>query len=315
MRIDLECLNEYILSLIPEDRYRETFLGIREYLTRGGKRFRPLILLLTYGNFRGYYHDILYHAAIVELFHNFTLIHDDIEDGSELRRGKPTLHKQYGIPLALNAGDALYTLIFQMVARLDDRKLRELYVSNFFEVVEGQAMDIYWRETKYFPTEEEYMKMISKKTGALIGLSMYLGAYLAGVDDMRYMELGRDIGIAFQIQDDLLNLLSPPEYGKKWADDITEGKRTMMIIHALRRLDRDAAERLREILNSGSDSEDVKREAIDLIKRGKGIQYAREFLKKKFQKIHKDIQELFTTRNHYGEELVEMIRSMEARKR
>lgn len=315
MPIDLECLNEYIYSLVPEDKYRETFLGVREYLSRGGKRFRPLVLLLTYGNFRGYYHDVLYHAAIVELFHNFTLIHDDIEDGSELRRGKPTLHKQYGIPMALNAGDALYTLVFEMVAKLDERDLREKYISTFFEVVEGQAMDIHWRETKYYPTEQEYMKMISKKTGALIGLSMYLGARLAGVDDKRYMELGRDIGIAFQIQDDLLNLISPPEYGKKWADDITEGKRTLMVIEALGRLDKDKADRLRSILNSHTDNDEIKGEAIELIERGGGIQYAERVLEEKFQKIDRAIEELFSNKNVYGEELVKMIQEMKGRRK
>lgn len=315
MPVDLNCFNEYLYNLIPEDKYKEMYQGVREYLSRGGKRFRPVLLLLTYASFKEYYHDILFYAAIIELFHNFTLIHDDIEDGSELRRGKPTLHKQYGIPLAINIGDALYTFVLSMVNSIDDKNIRKAYLDTFMQVVEGQALDIYWRENKEFPDEAQYYKMISKKTGVLIGLSMYLGAYLAGYQDKRYYELGTKIGVAFQIQDDLLNLESPPEYGKTWADDITEGKRTIMVVKALSNLEANKAQELKDILNSNTKDSSLKNRAIELIKAGGGIEYAKNKLLDLFKEIDEELLILFNRSNSYNKELLEMIDKMKVRKK
>ncbi len=313
MPVNIELFNEYLYALVPEDKSL-MYLGIREYLSRGGKRFRPMLTFLTYGSFTGYYHDILYHGAIIELFHSFTLIHDDIEDGSELRRGKPTLHVQYGIPLALNTGDALYTLVLSLINRLDDKRLRIDYIDTFTQVVEGQAMDIYWREKGEFPNEDQYYQMIARKTGALIGLSMHIGAYLAGKDDPSYFRLGRLIGMAFQIQDDLLNLKATEEYGKKWADDITEGKRTLMVVHALSNLDEKHRNELINILNSHSSNDDDKRRAIELIEQGGGIEYTENRLEEYFNQIDREMQRLFSKSNEYGEELFNFIDKMKRRK-
>lgn len=316
MPVNTDLFNEYLYSLIPEHKYPEMYSGVIEYLSRGGKRFRPVLLFLSYASIKGYYHDILKYGAIIELFHNFTLIHDDIEDGSELRRGKPTLHKQYGVPLALNTGDALYTLVLRMVNEIEDYHIREQYLLTFQEVVEGQSLDIFWRERQIFPSEKDYMRMISKKTGALIGLSMYLGAYLAGIRDEKYKQLGVDLGIAFQIQDDLLNLISPPEYGKKWADDITEGKRTIMVIKALENLPESSAAKLRKILNSKTDDEIMKREAIDLIEQGGGMSYARDLLRNLFDSIDSRMEQLFPANDSiYRKELFDLIEKMKVREK
>lgn len=316
MPVNTDLFNEYLYSLIPEHKYPEMYAGVIEYLSRGGKRFRPVLLFLSYASIKGYYHDILKYGAIIELFHNFTLIHDDIEDGSELRRGKPTLHKQYGVPLALNTGDALYTLVLRMVNEIEDYHIREQYLLTFQEVVEGQSLDIFWREKQIFPSEKDYMRMISKKTGALIGLSMYLGAYLAGIRDERYKQLGVDLGIAFQIQDDVLNLISPPEYGKKWADDITEGKRTIMVIKALENLPESSATKLRKILNSKTDDEIMKREAIDLIEQGGGMSYARDLLRNLFDSIDSRMEQLFPANDSiYRKELFDLIEKMKVREK
>lgn len=314
MVIDIERFNEYLYALVPEDK-SIMYMGIREYLSRGGKRFRPMLTFLTYGSFTGYYHDIFYHGAIIELFHSFTLIHDDIEDGSELRRGKPTLHVQYGIPLALNTGDALYTLVLSMINKLEDQRLRIDYLDTFTQVVEGQAMDIYWREKGIFPSEDEYYQMIARKTGALIGLSMHIGAYLAGRDDPSYYRLGKMIGIAFQIQDDLLNLRATEEYGKKWADDITEGKRTLMVVYALANLDEKDKEELIKILNSHSSDENTKKRAVELIEQGGGVLYAEQKLNEYFDKIDAEMERLFRRDNKYGEELFKFIDKMKVRNR
>jgi geranylgeranyl diphosphate synthase type I len=303
----IETFEDYIKKLVPDNI---TFLGVREYISRKAKRIRPTLLFLTYASYKGYYEDIFSYGAIIELFHNFTLIHDDIEDGSKLRRGLPTLNEKYGIPLALNAGDALYTLVLKLVNKIEDSFLREWILDVFMEVVEGQAMDIYWREKNLFPTEDEYYQMIEKKTGALMGLSMGMGAYLADQDYEYYENYGRLLGVAFQIQDDLLNLQKGlKEYGKTWADDITEGKRTLMVVKSLEIIQ--DKELLKELISSKVEDDERKSKAIELMK--PGIEYANKVLKDMFEELDEYKKEIPET--EYGVMLKDLIDNMKNRKK
>jgi geranylgeranyl pyrophosphate synthase len=305
-------IEEAIKQLLPKEP-KETFGILEEYIFRGGKRLRPLMLLNTLAMFGGKPEKGLRYAALIELFHNFTLIHDDIEDGSELRRGKPTLHVTYGIPMALNSGDALYTAIFQELAREKDSFIRQEFADTFRKVVEGQGYEIYWIANDYFPEmEEEYFMMAKRKTGALFGLALGMGAYLAGSD--RYKELyqlGETLGLAFQIQDDVLNLESPKEYGKKWADDLTEAKRTLIVIHALQHSPK--AEWLKETLLKHPEDDETKAQIIHLMKEAGSIEYAKKVANRLIEKALSVINTL--PKNEYRDRLEELAYLLVKRKK
>ncbi len=189
----------------------------------------------------------------LELFHNFALIHDDIEDSSLFRRGKPTLHHLHGIPLAINAGDSLFGMVYEILltnrARFGDQKALDiigLFNQVFRATFEGQAYDIGWVANNYFPSREEYFEMIRRKTGVYSGRGpCQLGALIADAPSdifEKVGDFGEALGIGFQIKDDLLNLEEDAgeskEYGKERGGDIREGKRTLITIHMLENLDR-----------------------------------------------------------------------------
>jgi geranylgeranyl diphosphate synthase type I len=263
-----------------------TYGMLPDFLRRGGKRIRPALSLLTCSAVGGHYTDVLEAAAILELFHNFTLIHDDIEDDSQFRRGEPALHVTHGVPMALNSGDALYTLLWQKLVNLHIEpsrliKLQKLYADAFKRVVDGQGIEIFWiHEGRFDVSEKEYLEMIHGKTSALIGLSCEIGAFIAGADrkmrgDLR--EYGEMVGTAFQIQDDVLNLTGDfAKYKKEIGGDIREGKRTLMVVHCLSKASKADKERLIEVLSS----EELRKEDIDyaigLMEKHGSIGYAKK---------------------------------------
>ncbi|MEM2908801.1 MAG: polyprenyl synthetase family protein [Candidatus Bilamarchaeaceae archaeon] len=257
------------------------------FIKRGGKRIRPIIAVVFFRAFGGKnFSDVKKIAALIELFHNFTLIHDDIEDDSKYRRGEPTLHVQYGIPIALNSADALYTLVWRELisVNMDRKKLYctvEACAKAFTEVTEGQGLELYWEKNGIYDiTEEDYLSMIDKKTAALLGLSAWVGAYLGGASRKERIEaekFGRTVGIAFQIQDDVLNVSGDfKKYQKKIGDDITEGKRTLMVIKALQDGEPADKERLKTLLASHTTDPAQITEAIDILKKYGAIEYAKE---------------------------------------
>lgn len=217
---------------------------MRDYFERGGKRFRPAMCLLSFeacsGRKTG---KILPLAASLEMIHNFTLIHDDMEDGSELRRGKPCLHRTHGVPLSINAGDGLFALAFKTansaeLAAKQRLRIMDSISSMVVSLCEGQHMDISWALSGRMDVrEEEFMEMLRRKTGVLIGCAMEIGAVAASAPPAKVRalrEFGETVGMAFQIQDDILNLRGDEgKYGKEIGGDIREGKRTLMLIRTL----------------------------------------------------------------------------------
>jgi len=182
-------------------------------------------------------------AVVLEMFHNFSLIHDDLADDSHFRRGKPTLHRQYGTGIALNSGDALYTLVWNTLLRMklpatDRIALARLCSRTFQDVTEGQGTELAWyREGKFNIREKDYFRMVQGKTASLMGLACQIGARSAHASIRQQKELrrfGEKLGLAFQVQDDILNISgSFKKYKKKIGEDITEGKRTLMVIRTL----------------------------------------------------------------------------------
>jgi geranylgeranyl diphosphate synthase, type I len=224
------------------------------------KRMRPLLGLLAYQSLGGDYREALPGAAAVELGHNFSLVHDDIEDADRARRGRPTLWALWGVPLAINAGDALFALSRLAIYRLvdtgkhDDKtvlRLMRVYDETCLALCEGQFLDISF-ERRTDVTVGEYIEMIGKKTAALLGASLQAGAILATGDDPEvveaYRRFGWDVGIAFQMADDVKgSFWTSAESGKARAGDIRKRKKTLPLVWALEHApDADVA-RLREI--------------------------------------------------------------------
>lgn len=268
--------------LAAEDERVYGLLG--PFLKRGGKRIRPVMSLLSCGAAGGSYKAAIEPAAIIELFHNFTLIHDDIEDSSQFRRGEPTLHITHGIPMALNSGDALYTLLWKKLVNLDMKPskllaLQKLYAEAFKRVVDGQGIELSWIWNKRFDiSEEEYLAMIGGKTSALMGLACEAGAFMGEAGKRTRAALrdyGEKLGIAFQIQDDVLNVTGRFEkYQKEIGGDISEGKRTLMVVHCLARATEEERQRLTSILSSHSKKQEDISEAISLLGKYGSIEYA-----------------------------------------
>ena len=265
-----EWIGEETLRCIPDGEPMEYLYDLmRDYPQRGGKRFRPALVLLSCELFGGDPEKALTSSVALELFHNFALVHDDIEDESLLRRGEQTLHLQHGIALALNAGDALLGLVHETLlenhSKLDSNLAVEVHqhLNKVMQATfEGQALDIGWVANQTFPDRAEYREMISRKTGWYSGRGPCIcGALIAGASKTELEAAGRfgeAIGIGFQIRDDLLNLTEKSEteapsagaggYGKEYGGDIAEGKRTLISIELLERLSAKDAERVRTIL-------------------------------------------------------------------
>lgn len=217
-----------------------------DYPRRGGKMLRPCLCLATAQAFGAEIGDALPSAVSIELLHNAMLIHDDIEDGSDERRGAPTLHAQYGVPLALNAGDALTLLCVRPlksnVERLGHAKAMRILEETehtAWETAEGQALELGWRRDNQADLRDrDYLELVLKKTCWLATIHpMRVGGIIGVASEAQletFIRLGFFFGAAFQIQDDLLNLESPSNYGKERDGDLLEGKRTLMVIHALR---------------------------------------------------------------------------------
>ena len=265
-----EWIGKETILCFPDGEPKEYLYDLmRDYPQRGGKRFRPALVLLCCELFGGDPEDALNSAVALELFHNFALIHDDIEDESLLRRGKPTLHLQHGIALALNSGDALLGLVHETLLKNHARlasttavRIHQHLNKVMRTTFEGQALDIGWAAKRTFPDRTAYHEMIGRKTGWYSGKGpCQCGALIADASAADFDTVGtfgEAIGIGFQIRDDLLNLTEKSEaeapsagaggYGKERGGDIAEGKRTLITIELLERLEAKDAERVRNIL-------------------------------------------------------------------
>ncbi len=227
---------------------------LEEFLQNTGKRIRPVLCLMGNELFGEIQQDAFHTAAAVELFHNFTLIHDDIMDKAPLRRGKPTVHAVHGEPTALLGGDVMLVVAYDYLNRLSSDYLGraiQLFNKTAKEVCEGQQLDMDF-EKKSTVTLEEYLQMISLKTSVLLASSLQLGALIGGAGESNQQhiyEFGLNLGIAFQIQDDYLDAFGDPEkFGKQVGGDIQSNKKTFLMIHALETADSDDLKTLNQLM-------------------------------------------------------------------
>jgi geranylgeranyl diphosphate synthase type II len=212
---------------------------IKYILKLGGKRLRPVLTLMTAEVFGQDFAKSLDAALAVEVFHNFSLIHDDIMDDAPLRRGQETVHEKWDINTGILSGDAMLIMAYQLFENYDNnvfRSLAKLFSKTAIEVCEGQQYDIDF-ETRDDVTIPEYLKMIEYKTAVLVGAAMQMGAIVANasVDDQKGIyAFGKNLGIAFQLQDDYLDAFGSPEtFGKQIGGDIIENKKTYLYLKAL----------------------------------------------------------------------------------
>lgn len=214
----------------------------RYVLGNGGKRIRPVFTLLGCGLCGCDYKKALPAALAVELVHNFTLVHDDIMDQAQSRRGNPSVHVKWNKPTAILAGDAMFIQAMFQLQKLPDsadhKKITKVFLEGINTVCEGQALDMEF-EDRFDVKTSEYLDMIAGKTGALISTSLQLGGLIAGASSKRLDQLadiGRSAGLAFQIQDDWLDVTADPEkFGKQPAGDVREGKKTFLMLKTLER--------------------------------------------------------------------------------
>lgn len=247
---------------------------IHYILQLGGKRIRPILTLMSCELFGGKLQEALPAALTIEMFHNFTLIHDDIMDRASLRRGKETVHKKWNENIGILSGDALMILSYQMLEPLPSdifKRIHILFNKTALQICEGQQYDIDF-ETRNDVTLQEYIKMISFKTAVLLGCAMQMGAIIANAQEKDTQEIynfGLHLGVAFQLQDDYLDAFGTEEFGKKLGGDIIENKKTFLYLKTLELASQKDSDCLLEWYNKTENSDRKIREVKALFSKYK----------------------------------------------
>lgn len=238
----LQLINRYLDSLPYDRKPASLYAPIKYVLSMGGKRIRPTLMLLAYNLFKDDPEKILSSACALETYHNYTLLHDDLMDNADVRRGQPTVHKKWNANLAVLSGDSMLVLAYQRMLECDSHlaEVLRLFTETALEIGEGQQMDMEF-ETRNDVCEEEYIEMIRLKTSVLLACAMKIGALLADApadDADNLYRFGEKIGLAFQLQDDYLDVYGDPAvFGKAIGGDIVSNKKTYMLINAFNRAD------------------------------------------------------------------------------
>lgn len=278
--------NEFDRWLDLGQKPSELISAMRHLIMAGGKRLRPCLLIISCEAVGGNGREVVGAAAAMELLHTFTLIHDDIMDRDEVRRNVKTVHVQWGEPMAIIAGDALFAKVYEILAEnaraigLDGEKTAEIFSTisrASFEICRGQAMDMLFEKMKSV-SEREYFKMVEGKTGALIEASARIGAIFGGGGQGEVEALGdygRKIGMAFQIRDDVLGLVGEiGKFGKPIGSDIREGKKTLIVIRGLHVASGNDRKKILKVLGKKDATGKELKEVIEILKKTGSIHYA-----------------------------------------
>ena len=247
----LSLFERHIAQMPTPEEPQRLYAPIKYGLEEGGKRIRPTLLMLSYNLYAEDVERALMPAMAVEIFHNFTLLHDDIMDNASMRRGRPSVPAKWGDNVAILSGDAMLILAYNYLQRTNSERLSQIFErfnKMAAEVCEGQQFDMDF-ETQQKVSVVDYMQMIELKTAALLAGSATIGAILAGASDgdcKRLYSFAREVGLAFQLQDDLLDSYGDERLGKKIGGDILEGKKTILMSEAFSR----ANEQQREVLRT-----------------------------------------------------------------
>ncbi len=231
-------VNEFIAHLPNERSPKSLYEPVEYVLSAGGKRLRPVLLLMAYNLYKDDIETAMWTACGLETYHNYTLLHDDLMDKADVRRGRMTVHNKWNENTAILSGDSMLVLAYQRIAKCDNTKLREVldcFTETALEIGEGQQYDMDF-ETRNDVSEEEYIEMIRLKTSVLLACALKIGAILAGADaedQENLYRFGENIGLAFQLQDDYLDVYGDEKvFGKAIGGDICNNKKTYMFINA-----------------------------------------------------------------------------------
>lgn len=265
-------LSKYATVKEPQSLYNP----INYILNLGGKRLRPVLTLMTTDIFNGNYKTALNAALSIEVFHNFSLVHDDIMDDAPLRRGQETVHEKWDVNTGILSGDAMLIMAYQLFENYGAntfQALAKLFSKTALEVCEGQQYDVDF-ETRDDVTIPEYLKMIEYKTAVLVAAAMKMGAIVANAsieDQNNIYEFGKNLGIAFQLQDDYLDAFGNPEtFGKQVGGDIIENKKTYLYIKALEFSDDVNKAKLKKLFSNDFKASENKVEIVKQIFKSSG---------------------------------------------
>ena len=293
-------VNKFIETVVDtETEPKVLYHAARHIIDAGGKRLRPFLVLKTCSLVGGTEQDAIPTASSMEMLHTFTLLHDDIMDQDEKRRGVPSVHTKFGVPIAIVAGDLLFAKVFEAITKNTDHKnvkpqrilqiLQELSEATIV-LCEGQTRDMLF-EDKETVTEAEYFEMIDGKTAALFETSARCGGIIGGASKTqvkRLGEFGRYAGIAFQVIDDILALTADEKVLKKpVGNDIREGKRTLMVVYALKKANKTQRQKILETLGNQKASAEQIKETIVLLHSLGAISYAKKMADKYITKSKK----------------------------
>nr|WP_293489165.1 polyprenyl synthetase family protein [Prevotella sp.] len=261
-------VNAFLDALPYERTPKSLYEPIRYVLSMGGKRIRPVLMLLGYNLYKEDTDKILMNAIALETYHNYTLLHDDLMDQADLRRGHETVHKKWDSNTAILSGDSMLVLAYERMAQCDSRHLADvlrLFTTTALEIGEGQQYDMEF-ETRDDVREEEYIEMIRLKTSVLLACALKIGAILADAsaeDADNLYKFGEQIGLAFQLQDDYLDVYGDSKvFGKKIGGDITSNKKTFMLINAFSHANEAQRQELEKWVNAKSFDREEKIAAV-----------------------------------------------------
>lgn len=264
----LKLVNDFLDKLPYEREPKSLYDPIRYVLSIGGKRIRPVLMLMAYNLYREEPERILMAACGLETYHNYTLLHDDLMDNADLRRGHETVHKHWNVNTAILSGDSMLVLAYQRMAQVPADKLAQVldcFTETALEIGEGQEYDMSF-ETRDDVREEEYIEMIRLKTSVLLACATKIGAILADApqSDVEYLyKFGEQLGLAFQLQDDLLDVYGDPKvFGKAIGGDITSNKKTYMLINAYNLADEKQRTELNRWIKAETFNREVKVTAV-----------------------------------------------------
>ena len=257
----LETVNQAIAAIPYPAAPSKLYEPISYHMALGGKRVRPVLTLMACEAMGGELSQALDAAVGLEMFHNFTLLHDDVMDNADVRRGKTTVHRRWNANTAILSGDTMLTIATQYIARTANWQVMDLFNKTAIEIYEGQQWDMDY-EHRIDVTVEEYINMIRLKTSVLLGCALKTGALIADADEQQanlLYDAGVNMGLAFQLRDDVLDVWGDPAtFGKEIGGDIMNNKKTFLLINAIRLAQGDDADELRHWLNDPYATRDNK---------------------------------------------------------
>ena len=270
-------VNDFLDNLKYDRKPSGLYDPVKYVLSMGGKRIRPVLMLLSYGLFKDDVESVLMPACALETYHNYTLLHDDLMDNADMRRGHETVHRKWDANTAILSGDSMLVLAYERMAKCNPVYLSDVlhtFTETALEIGEGQQYDMDF-ETRNDVTEDEYIEMIRLKTSVLLACAQKIGAILAGAskqDQDNLYKFGEQIGLAFQLQDDYLDVYGDPKvFGKKVGGDIICNKKTYMLINAYNRADVEQRRELQHWMEAETFNSDEKVAAVTAIYNKVGV--------------------------------------------